>query len=226
MTVRQIQETLLAARDADFAAFTAKTIPTLDPDTVLGVRTPALRQLAKDIAKQPDTAEFLRALPHTYFEENQLHAFLLALEKDFDRCNAQTDALLRYIDNWATCDQLSPKIFAKHADALLPFIEAWMRSAHTYTVRFGIGMLMRHFLGKNFAPEYAEAVAAIRSEEYYINMMCAWYFATALAEQYDAVIGYLTERRLPEWVHKKTIQKAIESYRIPPEQKAFLRTLR
>lgn len=226
MTPQQITDTLFSAREPDFAAFTAKTVPNLPPELFIGVRTPALRTLAKQLAKQPNTAEFLHALPHRYFEENQLHAFVISLEKDFGCCLAETEAFLPYVDNWATCDQLSPQVFARHTDALLPHIRAWMQSPHTYTVRFGIGMLMRYYLDDAFSPEYAEAVAAVRSEEYYINMMCAWYFATALAKQYDAVIGYLTARRLPVWVHNKTIQKAVESYRITPEQKAFLRTLR
>ena len=225
MTTRQIRETLFSLRDAEFAAFTAKTLPTLDPQTVIGVRTPALKQLAKQLARQADTEEFLRALPHGYFEENQLHAFLLAEEKDFDRCIAAAEAFLPYIDNWATCDQFSPKVFAKHAEALLPRIRRWLQSPHTYTVRYAVGMLMRYFLDERFSPEYPELVGAIRSEEYYINMMCAWYFATALSKQYDSVIGWITENRLPVWVHNKTIRKAVESYRITPEQKAFLRTL-
>lgn len=225
MTAEEIRGALFAMRDAEYAAFQAKLLPTRAPETLIGVRTPALRKLAKALSKE-DHSAFLHMLPHTYFDEDQLHAFLVSELRDFDTCLAETERFLPYIDNWATCDQFSPKVFAKHTDDLLPEIRRWLQSPHTYTVRFAAGMLMRYFLDDRFQPEYAEWVAALRSEEYYVQMMQAWYFATALAKQYDAVIGYLTERRLPLRVHNMTIQKAVESFRITPEQKAYLRTLR
>ena len=226
MTAEEIRKTLLAMAEPEYAAFNAKLIPNIAPETFLGVRTPALRSLAKKLHKSGDDAAFLTALPHTHFEENQLHAFLLAEEKDFDTCLSEVAAFLPFVDNWATCDQLLPKVFAKHADALIPQIREWLGSEHVYTVRFAVGLLMKHFLGDRFSPEYLTWAAAVCSEEYYINMMVAWYFAEALVKQYDAAVVYLTEQRLPRWVHNKTIQKAVESYRITPEQKTYLRTLK
>ncbi len=228
MKLNEIRNELFRLQDTEYGAFQAKLIPTIPAESVIGVRTPELKQLAKSIynsgAEEYD--EFLHALPHKYFEENQLHAFIISLEKDFETCVSALETFLPYIDNWATCDQLSPKVFAKAPERLLPFIESWLKSEHPYIIRFGIGMLMRHFLGENFRPEYPEKVANIRSDEYYINMMIAWYFATALAKQYDAVLPYLEQRRLDPWTHNKTIQKSIESYRIAAAQKAHLRTLK
>ena len=226
MTIEEIRAQLFALQDVGYRDFQAKLIPDLAEGTMIGVRTPALRQLAKDLSRQPETEAFLQALPHRYFEENQLHAFLIAEDKDFASCIRRTEAFLPYVDNWATCDQLSPKVFRKHRADLLPHIKDWLRSEETYTVRFGIGMLMQHFLDEAFDPAYPALAADIRSDAYYINMMIAWYFATALAKQYDAVIPYLEERKLAPWTHRKAIQKAIESRRITPAQKSYLRTLR
>ncbi len=222
----EVRAALKELRDAGYGKFQTGLIPTVENEKILGVRTPALKKLAKELAKDPEIDEFLADLPHTYFEENQLHAFIVAEEKDFGRCMEETERFLPYIDNWATCDQFSPKVFGKHREELLPHIKKWMDSGETYTVRYGIGMLMRYFLGDNFRDEYAEAVAAVKSEEYYVNMMIAWYFATALAFQYETVLPYIAGRRLSEWVHRKTIQKAVESFRVSEERKAVLRGLR
>ena len=226
MTNEAIRAELMALRDADYAAFQAKLIPNVAPERFIGVRTPQLRALAKTLAKAGGCEDFLTALPHAYFDENQLHAFLLSEVRDFNACLAGVGRFLPYIDNWATCDQLSPRVFGKQAEALLPSVREWLGSEQVYTVRFAVGMLMQHFLDARFAPDYPEMVAAIRSEEYYVNMMLAWYFATALAKQYDAVLPYLTQRRLDVWVHNKTIRKACESYRVPPERKEFLKSLK
>ena len=217
---------LFQMRDEKYAAMQVKILPTVEKDSIIGVRTPELRAFAKALFGDAETESFLRELPHWYFDENQLHAFLISQEKDFDKCIAETEAFLPFIDNWATCDQLSPKAFKREAQKLLPYIRKWIRSEHVYTVRFAIGMLMQHFLDGNFSPEYPEMVAGARSEEYYVNMMRAWYFATALAKQYDSVIPYLEGKKLDIWTHNKTIQKSIESYRITDEQKEYLRTLK
>lgn len=221
-----IQEKLFALQDMKYREFQSKLMPTVDPDTVIGVRTPQLRKLAKEIAKTEEKQLLLQGLPHAYFEENQLHAFVIALEKDFERCLAEVERFLPYIDNWATCDQLSPKVFAKHREELLSRIDVWLESDHVYTIRFGIGMLMQHFLNEDFDVKYAERVAGIRSDEYYVNMMTAWYFATALAKQYDAVLPFIENRKMDVWTHNKAIQKAVESYRITQEQKTYLRSLK
>ena len=226
MKPEEIRAELLRRRDAAYRAFQIKLIPTVEADTVIGVRTPALRALARQLVKEPDTALFLSELPHVFFEENQLHAFLLAEEKDFDRCLAAVETFLPYIDNWATCDQLSPAVFRKHRGELPGAVRRWIASGETYAVRFGIGMLMEHFLDGDFDPAYPALVAAVRSEEYYVNMMIAWYFATALAKQYDAVLPHFEGRRLDPWTHNKAIQKAVESRRISPERKEYLRSLR
>lgn len=223
---KEIRERLFALQDLKYRDFHSKLIPTVNPEQVIGVRTPALRKLAKEYAKRPEAEAFLQMVPHTYYEENNLHGFLLESRKDFDQCVRGVDAFLPYVDNWATCDMMSPKVFKKHLPELLLYIKSWLASGHTYTVRYGMGMLMQHYLDEAFNEAYPELVAGVRSEEYYINMMIAWYFATALAKQYDAVIGYLEQNRLEPWVHNKTIQKAVESYRITDEQKAYLRTLK
>jgi 3-methyladenine DNA glycosylase AlkD len=221
-----IQETLFSMQDTAYRDFQAKLIPGASPESMIGVRTPALRSYAKELLKNGDVSAFLAELPHRYFDENQLHAFLLSEMKDHAGVLTELERFLPYVDNWATCDQLSPKIFKKHTAELLPEIRRWMAAEHTFTVRFGIGMLMQHYLGEHFQPEYPEWVASVRSEAYYINMMRAWYFATALAKQYDAVIPFLEAQRLDVWTHNKTIQKARESYRITPEQKDYLKTLK
>ena len=226
MTRNDIVAELFRMRDSDYALLQAKIIPTVPADKIIGVRTPALRTFARDLYKGGDTDGFLSCLPHRYFDEDQLHAFIISLEKDFGKCISRVEAFLPYIDNWATCDQLSPKAFKKTPEKLLPYIQAWIRSDKTYTVRFAVGMLMQHFLDEGFTTVYSDMAAAVRSEEYYVKMMIAWYFATALAKQYDRVISYLEEKRLDVWVHNKTIQKSLESYRITDEQKAYLRTLK
>ncbi len=225
----RIREELFSLQDEQYRVFQAKVMPTVDPETVIGVRTPALRKLAKRLYKEAEPAElaaFMENLPHEYFDENQLHAFIISEEKDFERCIEMINAFLPYIDNWATCDQLSPKVFKKHRKELLPYIVKWMASDQTYTIRYGIGMLLQHFLDDDFEPKYPEMVAQMRSEEYYVNMMIAWYFATALAKQYETAITYIEEQKLDTWTHNKAIQKARESYRVTTEQKEYLKTLK
>lgn len=217
---------LMELRDPSYGEFQKKLIPTVNPETVIGVRTPELRKLAKEIAKQGEGEAFLQCLPHVYFDENQLHAFLIAEEKDFARCIARVEAFLPYVDNWATCDQLSPGVMKKHREELLPYIRKWLESDHTYTVRFALGMLMQHYLDDAFEPSFLELAAGVRSEDYYIRMMAAWYFATALAKQYGAALPYIERQALEPWTHNRAIQKALESYRITPEQKEYLKTLK
>lgn len=221
-----IRETLFSLRDEKFAAFQARLIPNVAPERIIGVRTPALRKLAKTLRGSGEAEEFLKALPHEFFEENNLHAFLLCEMKDFDACVQAVEDFLPYADNWATCDQMSPGVFRKNKQALLPYIRCWIASERCYTRRFGTGMLMSHFLDEDFREEYLRLVSDKRSEEYYVNMMIAWYFATALAKQYEAALPYLENRRLDPWVHNKTIQKAVESFRVSDEHKACLRALK
>lgn len=226
MNTDEIVAELFRMRDKEYAAMQRTIIVTVDADKIIGVRTPELRAFAKSLRKEGRADEFLACLPHQYFDENQLHAFVISLEQDFDRCVEEVESFLPYIDNWATCDQLSPKVFKKEPEKLLPYIQTWIRSDKTYTVRFAIGMLMQYFLDGKFSSQYADMVAEIRSEEYYINMMRAWYFATALSKQYGAILPYLEEKRLDDWTHNKAIQKSLESYRITDEQKRYLRTLK
>ena len=221
-----IRARLFALQDEGYRAFPSRLMPTVPPETVIGVRVPALRRLAKQLAGTPQAEAFLQELPHTYYEENNLHAFLLESIRDYDAALAATEKFLPYIDNWATCDSFCPKVFAKHKEELLPVLRRWMASDHPYTVRYGMEMLMRYYLDEDFRPEHLAWAAAVHSGEYYINMMRAWYFATALAKQPEAALPWLTARRLDVWTHNKTIQKAVESSRIPAETKAFLRTLR
>lgn len=218
-----IEEKLWSLQDESYGQFQRKLIPNLLGERIIGVRTPELRALAKELAPCP---EFLQDLPHRYFEENQLHAFLLEQCKDFAQTVANVDAFLPYVDNWATCDQLSPKVFKKHRAELLPYIRRWLMSEHPYTVRFAIGMLMQHFLEEDFSEEYPRMVASVEMDAYYVRMEQAWYFATALAKQYDAVIPYIEQNRLERWTHNKTIQKCLESYRISREQKEYLKQFR
>jgi len=199
---------------------------TADAKSMIGVRTPQLRRMAKEWSKKERIGEFLDELPHAYFDENQLHAFLISEIKNYDICMARTEAFLPFVDNWATCDQMSPRVFRKHRTELLGAVRKWIGSDQTYVIRFGIKMLMEHFLDEAFEPEYPELVAGIKSEEYYVNMMIAWYFATALAKQYDGIIPYIEGNKLEAWTHNKTIQKAVESYRITPEQKTYLKGLK
>ena len=222
----EIVTELFRMRDKDYAFMQAKIIPTVAADRIIGVRTPSLRKFAKSLYNDHDIESFLSCVPHQYFDEDQLHGFVISLEKDFDKCVTEVDAFLPFIDNWATCDQLSPKAFKNEPEKLFPYIQTWIKSDKTYTVRFAIGMLMQHFLDANFDTKYADMVAEVRSEEYYINMMIAWYFATALAKQYELVLPYLEDKRLDAWVHNKAIQKSTESYRIADEQKTYLKTIK
>ena len=201
----EIVAELFRMQDKDYALMQVKIIPTVAADRIIGVRTPALRAFAKKLYKDVEAEAFLACVPHQYFDEDQLHAFVISLEKNFDKCMAEVDDFLPFIDNWATCDQLSPTAFKKEPEKLLPYIRSWIKSDKTYTVRFAIGMLMQHFLDERFDREYADMVAGVRSEEYYVNMMIAWYFATALAKQYEAALPYLEEKRLSDWVHNKAI---------------------
>ena len=226
MITEEIRNELFAIQDEKYRDFQAKLIPTVEPETVIGVRTPALRDYAKKLLKREDIKEFLDDLPHKYFDENQLHAFILSGMKDYEKCIDEVIRFLPYVDNWATCDQMSPKVFKKHKQELLTNIREWVGSKETYTIRFGIGMLMEHFLDDDYDLRYPEMVAAVRSEEYYVNMMIAWYFATALAKQYESVLPYIENNRLDVWTHNKAIQKAVDSYRITPEQKEYLKSLK
>ncbi len=221
-----IRETLFSMQDTQYRDFQVKLIPDIPPERCIGIRTPALRGYAGRLLKSGEAAAFLEELPHRYFDENQLHAFLISEMKDPAQVFAALERFLPYVDNWATCDQLRPKAFRRPPEELPGAIRGWMASAHTYTIRFGIGMLMVHYLDARFRPEYPEQVAAVQSGEYYVNMMRAWYFATGLAKQYDAVIGLLETQRLDVWTHNKTIQKARESFRISEAQKAYLKTLK
>ena len=221
-----IQNTLFALRDPAYQAFQSKLIPTMDPALVIGVRMPALRKLAKELAGTPDAEVFLKELPHRYYEENNLHGLLISALPDYAAAAAALEDFLPHVDNWATCDLLSPRAFRRHPPELPEQIRRWIRDEQPYTVRFGLGMLMQFYLDGEFRPAYLDLAAGVRREEYYVRMMAAWYFATALAKQYDAAIPYLEERRLDRWTHNKTIQKAVESFRITPEQKAYLQQLR
>ena len=226
MINEEIREKLYDRQDLKYRDFQAKLIPGMETEKMIGVRTPDLRKIAKQMVKREDIGEFLENLPHEFFDENQVHAFVISELKDYGRCVQGVERFLPFVDNWATCDQMSPKVFKKHRPELLDSIKEWIRSEHTYTVRFAVGMLMQHYLDEDFDPAYPEMVAEVQSEEYYIRMMIAWYFATALAKQYEAVLPYIEERRLEPWTHNKTIQKAVESYRITPEQKEYLRSLK
>ena len=225
--MNELQQNLFGMRDTAYAAFIAKLTPGFPPSHFIGVRVPLLRTIARSFAKEEAASQrFLSHLPHSYYEEDILHGMLISLVKDYDRCLDLTDRFLPYVDNWAVCDTLSPKVFAKHKAQLFENILRWSSSSRTYTCRFGLRMLMTHFLDDSFSADFLEIPAAIRSEEYYVKMMVAWFFATALAKQWEATLPYLENRQLAPWTHRKTIQKAIESYRIPPERKDYLRTLR
>lgn len=226
MITDEIKEELFRLQDEKYRSFQSKLIPTISLESVIGVRTPELRKFAKQMVKRDNIGDFLSALPHKYFEENQLHAFIISEIKDYPHCMEELCVFLPYVNNWATCDQMSPKIFKKHRGELLSHIKLWISSKETYTVRFAVGMLMDHFLDENFDLSYPEMVAKVRSDEYYINMMVAWYFATALAKQYEAILPFIEERRLDDWTHNKAIQKSVESNRISPEQKVYLRSLK
>ena len=222
----EIQQRLFALQDAGYRDFHAALMPTVDKALVIGVRMPALRALAKELKGTEPAADFMAQLPHKYYEENNLHAALIGHIRDFQPCITALERFLPYVDNWATCDMMNPKALAKDKAALLERIQLWLQSSHTYTVRFGMEMLMNHFLEEDFREEYPALVASVRSEEYYVRMMQAWYFATALAKQYEAAVTYLEQRRLGAWVHNKTIQKARESFRVSQEQKEYLKSLK
>ena len=221
-----IKEELLKLQDNEYRKLQISTIPNVDPESIIGVRTPELRKFAKELFKSSNYEDFINDLPHKYFDENQLHAFIISEIKDYDKCLYEFNKFLPYIDNWATCDQSTPKAFSKNKDKLINEIKKWIKSKETYTIRFGVSMLMRNFLDDDFKEEYLEMVSKIRSNEYYVNMMIAWFFATALAKKYDSTIKYIENKKLDTWVHNKTIQKAIESYRVSEEHKKYLRGLK
>lgn len=226
MILNDIRTELFKMQDMDYRDFNSKLIPTVDKESMIGIRTPELRKYAKAIGKKEEVKEFLQALPHKYFDENQLHAFIISEIKDFKNCIDEINIFLPYIDNWATCDQLSPKVFKKHHSELFAYIKDWLKSDKVYTLRFGIGMLMEHFLDEDFDIIYPETVSKIRSDEYYVNMMIAWYFATALAKQYESILPFIENRSLDIWTHNKAIQKAVESLRISDEKKEYLKSLK
>jgi 3-methyladenine DNA glycosylase AlkD len=221
-----VYERLVAAKDDEYQEFQAKLVPNIDPATIIGVRTPQMRAIAKEVFSSGEAAEFLKELPHKYYEENLVHFFIVAMIKDFDECVEAVETFLPYVDCWPVSDQATPKSFKKNHEKLLPYIRKWIASDEVYTARFGIRMLMNEYLGEDFKEEYLELVASKEGEDYYLKMMVAWYFATALAKRYDESVKYIEDRRLDEWVHKKAIQKAIESFRVTEEHKEYLRSLR
>lgn len=222
----ELQKKLFEMQDLEYRDFHSRLMPTVDKERIIGIRTPELRKFAKAYAKTEESKEFLDELPHRFYEENNLHAFLLEGIKDYEEAVRRVEIFLTYVDNWATCDMMSPKVFKKHLPELMKRIKVWIKSDETYKVRFAIGMLMKYYLDEEFDVEYFHLVEAVRSDEYYIKMMVAWYFATALAKQYDEAVRVLQERRLDVWTHNKTIQKAVESYRITAEQKTYLKELK
>ena len=221
----EITARLFAMQEENFADFQARLMPGIPRERIIGVKTPALREIAKSLSADA-CREFMYCLPHTYFEENNVHTFIINKMRTYDEAVAAVEAFLPYIDNWATCDQLRPRVFKRNTEKLMERIRVWLQSGHTYTVRFGIGMLMSCYLDDEFKPEYLEMAASVRSREYYVNMMTAWYFATALAKQYDSALPYIENRRLDVWTHNKAIQKAIESRRITDEQKRVLKAMK
>ena len=224
--MEKILSLLFSKADEQYRAFQAPLIPNLDKDLFIGVRLPELKKMAKEIGDKEFAREFIKELPHHYYDENQLHAFLIANIKSYETCLKEVERFLPYIDNWAVCDTLKPNVFKKNKAKLINKIKEWLKSDHIYTQRFAIGQLMSLYLNEDFKEEYLELVSHIRSEEYYLNMMIAWYFATALAKQYDSTIKYIEEKKLSTWVHNKTIQKALESYRVSDEHKEYLRSLK
>ena len=224
--MESLKEKLLSLEDIPYREFHSKLMPEIEKERIIGIRIPVLRSLAKEIAGTDTASDFLGTLPHYYYEENNLHAFLIESISDYPLCVEAVNGFLPFVDNWATCDSLRPKVFAKHKDELLKQIDIWLNSEHVFTVRFAIEMLMIHFLDEDFSPDFPEKIAAVRRDEYYVEMMVAWYFATALAKQYEAILPYLEDRKLSPSVHAKTIRKAVESYRISDEQKAYLKTLK
>ena len=221
-----LQKQLFELQDLQYKEFHQKLMPTVNPDKVIGIRTPVLRQFAKAFLKREEAESFLKKLPHKYYEEDNLHAFLLEEIKDYEKLIEELNKFLPFVDNWATCDMMRPKILKNHKTELLEDIKRWLNSKDTYTIRFAVNCLMNYFLEEDFKSEYLQWVKNIESDEYYINMVRAWYFATALAKQYEATVKILENNALDKWTHNKTIQKAIESYRITSEQKEYLRTLK
>ena len=222
----KLQKQLFELQDLKYRDFHSKLMPETDKETVIGIRTPVLRKFAKEFAGTSEAEAFLRQLPHRYYEENNLHMMLITGIKDYEKCMEEIQRFLPCIDNWATCDYPAPKCFARHKDQVLEEAKRWISSGETYVIRYGIGMLMRLFLDEDFSSEYLEMAAAVQSQEYYVNMMIAWYFATALAKQWDTTVPYIEQHKLSDWVHRKTVQKAVESYRITPEQKEYLKGFR
>ncbi len=221
-----VYEMLLEAKDDKYRDFQAKLVPNVSPDTIIGVRTPDMRKIAKEVFNNPEKDEFLKELPHKYYEENLVHFFIIAMIKDFDECIEKVEEFLPYVDCWPVSDQATPKSFKKNHEKLLPYIKNWIASDHVYTARFGIRMLMNEFLNDDFKDEYLELVASKEGDDYYLKMMVAWYFATALAKKYDESVKYIEGRKLDDWIHKKAIQKAVESYRVTDEHKEHLKKYR
>ena len=221
-----VYERLLKVKDEGYRDFQAKLVPNISPDSIIGVRTPDMRAVAKEVFSSKERDEFLNDLPHKYYEENLVHFFVISLIKDFNECIAATERFLPYVDCWPVSDQATPKSFKKNHEKLLPYIKKWIADEHVYTARFGIRMLMNEFLGDDFKEEYLEIVSSKKGDDYYLKMMVAWYFATALAKKYEESVKYIEERKLDEWVHRKAIQKAIESFRVSEEHKEYLRSLR
>ena len=221
-----VYERLAACGSEKYRDFQSNLVPNIPKETILGVKTPDMRRIAKEIRGTGEAEAFLKELPHNCYEENLVHFFLIAMIRDFDECVEAVETFLPYVDCWPVCDQSTPKVFTKNHEKLLPLIRKWIGSDHVYTARFGIRMLMNEFLGEDFRPEYLEWVAGVKGEDYYIRMMVAWYFATALANQYDESVVYIEARRLEPWTHRKAIQKAVESFRVSDEHKEYLKTLR
>ena len=221
-----VYESLSKYQNAEYREFQSKLVPNIDKDVILGVKTPEMRAIAKEFFGKEEGKAFLKELPHKYYEENLVHFFMIALIKDFKECTDAVETFLPYVDCWPVCDQSSPKVFKKHHEELLPLVRKWIASEHTYTARFGLRVLMNEYLDVDFKEEYLELAISNKGEEYYLKMMVAWYFATALAKQYDAAVRYIEEHKLDDWTHKKAIQKAIESFRVSDEHKAYLKTLK
>lgn len=217
---------LMGVKDCKYKEFQAKLVPNINPDTILGIRTPEMRKIAKELFESNDYSSFLNELPHNYYEENLIHFFVISMIKDFDKCIKEVERFLPYVDCWPVSDQATPKSFRKNHDKLLPYTKKWIKSKHIYTARFGIRMLMNEYLGDDFKKDYLDLVVSVKSDDYYLKMMVAWYFATALAKKYDETISIFENHVLDEWVHKKAIQKAIESYRVSDEHKKYLRSLK
>ena len=224
--MEELKSILFSMADEKYRDFQSKLMPTVPKEKIIGIRTPLLRKFAKDFSKTAEAKVFFKELPHKFYEEDNLHAFFLEFITDFENCADEVTKFLPFIDNWATCDSMSPKIFKTDKEKLLGYIEKWLSAGDAYSVRFGIKMLMEHFLEEDFSLEYPEKVAKIKSDEYYIKMMQAWYFATALAKQYDSVLPFIENKELEKWVHNKAIQKSAESFRITGGQKEYLKTLK